>query len=137
MNTAFADVETNGLELKLSHLIANRIRITYTYGDKSPWVSGQTHFRVTMRLVGTRRRMTVDYWSTFEPDACSVFSCVQSDAGVAEYCRDLEDFCAEYGYDSDSRKAEAIYKACLVQGKRLQKFLGSQFDTFMGAERDI
>ena len=38
----------------------------------------------------------------------------------------LEDWCGEYGYDSDSRKAERTYKAIHEQSEKLAGFLGSE-----------
>jgi hypothetical protein len=36
----------------------------------------------------------------------------------------FEEWATEYGYDTDSRKAEKIYKACERASKALRKFLG-------------
>jgi hypothetical protein len=36
-----------------------------------------------------------------------------------------EDWCADYGYDTDSRKAEARYKTIQRQSAKLLKFLGN------------
>lgn len=38
----------------------------------------------------------------------------------------FEDWAADYGYDPDSRRAEAIYNACVAQSR--------QFDALMGAD---
>lgn len=44
------------------------------------------------------------------PSAASVLYCLLSDARGAEV--NFYDWCDEYGYDSDSRKALAVYEAC-------------------------
>jgi hypothetical protein len=48
------------------------------------------------------------------------------------YCPDtFEDFCNEYGYDTDSRKAEQIYHALSKQSKELQKiFTETEIESF-------
>lgn len=38
----------------------------------------------------------------------------------------FEDWCSDYGYDTDSRKAEATFKACQSISNRLMKFLGKE-----------
>jgi len=36
----------------------------------------------------------------------------------------FEDFCSEFGYDEDSRKAERTYKACLKEWKDVERVFG-------------
>ena len=38
--------------------------------------------------------------------------------------RGFEDWCSDFGYDADSRKAEKTFKVCEHQAKRLRSFLG-------------
>jgi hypothetical protein len=59
-----------------------------------------------------------------EPTADEVLDCLASDAAGVENTSDFEDWCSDYGYDADSRKAEKIYKACVHQSERLKTFLG-------------
>lgn len=48
------------------------------------------------------------------PNAYDVLACLtKSDPGS------FEDFCGEFGYDSDSRKAESIYKAVCKEWKQV------------------
>jgi hypothetical protein len=70
------------------------------------------------------------------PKAAEVLDCIASDASGAD--GSFEDFCSNFGYDEDSRKAEKTYKACKHQGERLRKFLGDDaFQTLVygGVER--
>jgi hypothetical protein len=51
-----------------------------------------------------------------EPTAYDVFSCIQKyDVGS------FEDFCSEFGYDTDSRKAEKTYKAVLKEFENVDR----------------
>lgn len=55
------------------------------------------------------------------PDVGEVLGCVARDAEAMH--QTFPDWCAEYGYDDDSRKAEAVYNACLEGGRKLRAFL--------------
>ena len=59
-----------------------------------------------------------------KPTAEEVLDCLASDAGTVENTPDFEDFCSEFGYDSDSRKAEKTWKAIQHSASRLRNFLG-------------
>jgi len=59
------------------------------------------------------------------PELDNVLDCLRSDSECWENSRNFEDFCSELGYDTDSRKAESIYKACGEIAKELKFLLGS------------
>lgn len=60
-----------------------------------------------------------------EPRADEVLSCLALDAaGIEDASGDFDAWCSEYGYDTDSRKAEKIFKTCEHQAARLKNFLG-------------
>lgn len=68
---------------------------------------------------------------TSEPDAATVLDCLASDAAGVENASTFEDWCAEYGYDTDSRSAERTYNACRQQTDALRAFLGNDFDALV------
>jgi hypothetical protein len=41
---------------------------------------------------------------------------------------DFEEFCSEFGYDSDSRSAKGIYNQCGKISKNLERLFGWHFD---------
>ena len=45
-------------------------------------------------------------------------------------------FCSELGYDSDSRKAERVWRACQETPGYMQKLFGADFEAFMGASEN-
>jgi hypothetical protein len=47
-----------------------------------------------------------------EPVLADVLYCLVSDAQSVTYASGFEDWAADMGYDDDSRKAEAAYRAC-------------------------
>lgn len=67
------------------------------------------------------------------PTAADVLSCLCSDARSADRTT-FEDWCSDLGYDTDSRKAEKIYLACVETNAKLHAFLGEDFDMFANAE---
>lgn len=67
------------------------------------------------------------------PEVADVLECMASDsaaAGIAtssgDAPSDFADWCSEYGYDTDSRKAHRTYIICKRQAERLRKFLGEE-----------
>ena len=58
-----------------------------------------------------------------EPTIYDVLSCMQkSDVGT------FENFCDEFGYDTDSRRAERVYKAVRVEWKAMERLFGDVLD---------
>lgn len=48
-------------------------------------------------------------------------------SGLTGYCAEnFEDFCSEFGYDTDSRSAEKTFKDCLDQSKNLQMIFNDE-----------
>ena len=81
-------------------------------------------YRITLAKGGNR--IGFDYWDSIhnrengiEADAYSVLGCLSSDA----YCpASFDEFCDEYGYDNDSRKALATFKRCRKLAEKLMAF---------------
>jgi len=65
------------------------------------------------------------------PTAADVLNCLASDAAGVENARSFEDWCADYGYDTDSRKAEKTFRVCEQQRDSLKGFIGGP-DAFEG-----
>lgn len=67
------------------------------------------------------------------PRLREVLQALQSDASVPKR---FADFCAEFGYDSDSRKAEATHAACKETAKALHKLFGEAYTDFAAHDFD-
>jgi hypothetical protein len=69
---------------------------------------------------------------TLWPD--EVIECLIMDSSVLEQ-PNFESWASDYGYDADSRKAEAIYKECVKQSQNMQSVFGyeliEELRTFM------
>ncbi len=118
-----------------------KIRADVKYGNGSPrdpeWQKsdpGAHPWTVTLRF--GRRRITVPFWTgsmlTKEPTAADVLSCIVRDAEAGE--QDFADFCADFGYDQDSRRAERTWKTCRSMAPRVRRFLGEHFEDVAQAE---
>ena len=92
-----------------------------------PDARDMNHYRCVFRW--KRRSMTVFFSMglahTREPRADEVLHCLAMDASGVDNATGFEDWCSNYGYDTDSRKAERIYKTCQRQAKKLRQFCGS------------
>ncbi len=124
-----------------------RHNLTLTVGQPAdvcpPWAEphngglcptcGSTHgyrYRVRIRRRETGRNLTFYFWGSHHdmqegraPNAYDVLACISGD----QFCpEDFRDFCAEYGYDCDSRKAYATWRRCLRFAKRLREFFTEQ-----------
>ena len=134
----------------LAQLIAEHgIRMTCEYADRNPnmstdgdWHLSASHWKCTFRNKAGRR-MTC-YFSqgsahVGEPKLSSVLDCLASDAAGIDNARGFEDWVSEYGYDTDSRKAERTYKVCEAQYAKLRQFMGSEYafkELLFGVERE-
>lgn len=91
----------------------------------------------TFRFEG--RRMTVKYHQGMghleDPVCADVLDCLINDAQSVDMGDTFETWCAEYGYDTDSRKAEKTYRACQLIAGKLSAFLGDAREKVFYAQR--
>ena len=107
----------------------NRVRIHSDWADSNPnnpeWRDAN-HYKCRLRM--GNKQMTVYFSQGYgvcgEPTAAGVLDCLASDSAGVDNARSFEEWCSEYGYDTDSRKAERIYKVCVRQAGKLRTFLG-------------
>ena len=79
---------------------------------------------------GTPRRIGFNFWGSINdaekgihPSSYNVLACISGDV----YCPDtFEEFCSEYGYDEDSRKAWKIFKKAGRFAEKLRLFFSEQ-----------
>lgn len=103
-------------------------------GQAVPQWDSEKHNHFKIKIERGRRSFTVDFYDGIMntekykpeangffplrgyPSAYDIISCLQ------KYdCGTFSDFCAEYGYNDDSRKAEQIYNACKEEFSNLQR----------------
>jgi hypothetical protein len=110
-------------------IAAHGVKFSATMTDKNPNMddmpSGSAHWKCQIRR--GRRSMTVHFSQgpavCREPTAADVLDCLASDAAGYENARSFEDWCGEYGYDTDSRKAERTFRAVEAQSTALARLL--------------
>ena len=100
---------------------------------RNPHMCGEQlprNFECTITMVGRgyHEPMTV-YFSQGSahkksPTLAEVLDCLASDASGVDNARSFEDWASEYGYDTDSRKAERTYQICKKQAQELKALLG-------------
>lgn len=61
--------------------------------------------------------------SKYQADPAEVLDCLLSDADCTD--EPFEEWARNYGYDEDSRKAEAIFHACRETAAKLRRWLGA------------
>jgi len=113
-------------------IAANRIRISSEWTASNPNMDDSArmdHWKVTLR--SGKRQMTLTFSKGFghngaEPTADEVLDCLASDSASVENARDFEDWAQEFGYDTDSRKAEKTYRQCERQAEKLKRLLGEE-----------
>lgn len=84
------------------------------------------HWRCVIRA--GRRKLTIPFsmgkgHNGKAPDLPNVLDCLASDSAGIETAGSFEDWASEYGYDTDSRKAERTFRACQRQADKLKRFL--------------
>lgn len=121
----------------------SKLRADITYGNKVPydkldkWQREAQPWTVVLRY--KRRRMTFSFWTGITcslPVCFDAAYCVISDAQGVNNSRSFEDWCGDYGYDSDSRTAERTYKQCTKQSDKLQALLGEDYERILGLDEE-
>ena len=118
---------------------SHHVRANAEWADTNPNMAdmpyGSSHWRV--RLTCGRRQLTTMFSMgpahSHEPTAEDVLECLLSDASSSH--ESFEDWCADLGFDADSRKAERTYRIVQRQTKKLSRLLDSHYESFLYAER--
>lgn len=105
------------------------------WDKRDEWQRNANGYRVTLKRRGSQ--FSLDYYMgqacKGEPTAADVLDCLQSDSRVMG--QDFEEWCSDLGYDTDSRKAEQIYRDTDKQARRVFRFMGREmFKEFQEVE---
>jgi hypothetical protein len=73
-----------------------------------------------------------------EPTICDILGCLVSDSLNVEDADDFEEWAEMAGYDTDSRKAESVYKACVDQQSNLKNSMADSlyYELMQEVEQD-
>lgn len=109
-------------------------RITSTYLGTKKWdvqgVDNWNNHRITIYNSITKKRASFNFWASIANpelrtryDLLNAFYCILNDANAGR--ESFDDFCSNFGYDNDSRKAEKTHKACIAIDNKLASVIGS------------
>ena len=116
------------------------ITLKFDYTDRNPTMpdsDNMDHYKCTLRSRVTGKQMTLVFSKGYghngkPPEANEVLDCLASDAsGIENSSGDFEEWCSEYGYDTDSRRAEKIFKATSRQAEQLKRLMGDDYETLL------
>jgi hypothetical protein len=120
-----------------------KLNVIAEYGVKTDWDKlddwQKKAHPYTVKLKYDGRQMTIPFFMgqglSHEPTDEDVIPCLMSDYKATD--ETFEEFCAEFGYDTDSRKAEQIYNQCVRNGKKLEKLFGSDLESVFEKYQDM
>lgn len=107
------------------------------WSELDEWQRSAHPWTVTLHF--RRRQMTTSFFMgsalTHEPTASEVLGSLLLDAS-ADDTDSFEEWAAEFGYDTDSRRAEKTYLACVETAKRLRHLLGDDYEEFRSMDEE-
>lgn len=103
------------------------VKASYKGTKRADWNSENfNNHMVTVTNADTDQKITFEFWASIanpelktDYDVLNAFYCFVSDAVSGS--QDFENFCSEFGYNSDSRQAEKIHKKCKKSLEKLKK----------------
>ena len=130
-----------------------RLSITSEYkGDKN-WnfdiddknrIDNYNNHIIIVKNTSTRRQCQYEYWNsivdgeiTDNKSLLQAFNCLLLDCTGVMYNQSFQEFCSEYGYNSDSIKALKIYNACKKQYQKASRILNYKDELIWKIIQDI
>lgn len=107
------------------------LKVSATFLDYQPpqWDKesyNRRRYRIRITRKDTGKSLTFIFWDSIandqegkRPSAYDLLACTGSESYLYE---DFEDFCSSFGYDADSRKAEATWKRAKKFAERINHF---------------
>lgn len=102
-----------------------KLRIRLSDTKPTPWEDTRGEYRPHYRctLTGPGGSYTFDFWASINDGATGQTATAYDVLACLEWFTpdSFEEFCAELGYDPDSRKAHRTWRACLAQTTALHR----------------
>lgn len=105
-------------------LTGAKLKIRLADEKSAPWDDGEgyrPHYRCTFSKDG--KRYTFDFWDSIvsgqRGDKAKPYDIIS--AVIKQDPGTFADFCGDFGYDEDSRKAHRTYRACVKQWQRMSE----------------
>ncbi len=115
-----------------------KIKMSSEPVDKRPdgdgWADGSSHYKVliTALVPGENESSSMSLYYSMgpglkgsEPTLNDILECLSMDSSSTNG-QNFEDWAGDFGYDSDSRKAEKIFNQCIKQSHDLKRLLGDE-----------
>jgi hypothetical protein len=100
------------------------------YDKLDKWQQNSNQYTATVKYNG--KQLTTPFFTgygwTKEPTWKDVLGSLVMDTYSYENSQSFEDFCSEFGYDSDSRSAKKIYDQLGKTSKKVKRLLGNDFE---------
>lgn len=120
LTSSFIGTSSNAWEGdKLTH---NQFRVTISNANGRGW------FKYTDSYNNYSKGIT----ELDESEVKNALSCFLSDGTCYSSCIDFADFCANFGYDEDSRKAWKVWQACKRSHEKAVKLFGNDYADDIG-----
>lgn len=108
------------------------VRRPFVDKEEEATFPGADHWRVTLTRKVEGRKRTAGFPFSMgsghkgrAPKVGEVLESLALDCAIVDG-ESFEGFCSQLGYDTDSRKAEAAYRACKAEAAKLAAFLGPE-----------
>lgn len=116
-------------QFKITTTFIEKVKNEYGYANKYKVTirNGKKHFSTTFTDSINNTQEGI------KSSDIDIIYCIVSDAQCVQWNNSFEDFCNEFGYDTDSRSAERIYKACEKTYDDIQRLFNSDGFDFLSA----
>jgi hypothetical protein len=129
MNWSMVDKYTDGDNSSLKELVDGKLTIVFAGVTYPPWDTEKPHVRLRvskggfafsfwLSVVGTNKYIKTKKLPSKADLLYSVLCSVGSDIYIPDR---FKDFCAEFGYNSDSIRDKAIWEQCLEHKEILER----------------
>lgn len=114
---------SHGFKYQVTLSRAGRKDLTFDF-----WSSINDSYSAEAKKVQKSNSYKVDdFWaqkSAKKPTAYDVLTCISGDIGMHDWT--FEEFCSDFGYDTDSRQAEKTYNAVCDQSRALARLFNDE-----------
>ena len=114
----------------------NKIKFSYKEADKQDnlFTPYHTNFKCKIKIDGCQFTFLFQCNTAYTtPNLLDCINAIMRDMDAYDICRNLSDFCSEFGYD-DIVQAEKAYKACKKTSKALHRLFTEEELAEIGEE---
>lgn len=114
--------------IRFAEKVGLKMKVLGYEWEKPEWDKKYEHAKFRICFSRNGKSWTLEFYQSIsegskKPSIYDVLACVTKyDPGT------FENFCSDYGYDEDSRKAERIWKAVKKEFKNVERLFGDVMD---------